>query len=262
VSARAGELRRLELRALAAVCAREALWVRRFWLHTVAGTSALALVFMLVFGGALAGRVGRVDGVPYLAFIFPGLLVMTVASQSLGSASVRLVSGKYEETLDELLSAPIARWKLVAGYLSGSVVRSLLSSCVLLAIAAVFVGTPARPGLLVAALAATVLCAGTLGLLVGLAADGYDTQGQVMSMVVQPLTLVAGVFYRAGSLPSPWRTLTRVDPLFYLVDATRAGFTGRHEVPVALSLGVTLAVAAVALLTAALLFARGWKLRP
>jgi ABC-2 type transport system permease protein len=125
-----------------------------------------------------------------------------------------------------------------------------------------FAGALDRPALAVASLALTGLVFAALGVIIGIWAETFDQHSFIASVVIAPLALLGGVFYAAGTLEEPWSTLTRLDPLYYIVDANRAGFTGFHESPLWLSLVVTALVALAAFAAASMLLARGWRLKP
>ncbi|MGH3102526.1 MAG: ABC transporter permease [Gaiellaceae bacterium] len=249
-------------RGVLALAGREARRVVSLWTQTILPPALTAVLFLAVFGGALGQRIEAIEGVPYLTFILPGLLVMTVASSAFANASTSLFQAKNEGYIDDLLSSPLRGWQIVLGYLPGSLVRSFAAAGVTAAVAAPFADAGYQPALAVAALFLTALVFSTLGVITGIWADTFDQHSFVANIVITPLALVGGVFYSARTLDEPWSTLTRIDPLYYLVDATRAGLTGFHESEVWISLVVAVATAVAAFTAAALLLARGWRLKP
>lgn len=250
-------------RGTAALAERELRRVLSLWTQTVAPPVLTAFVFLAVFGGALGSRVRNVEGVPYRDFILPGLLVMTVASQAFANNSTSLFQARNEGYVEDVLSSPLRPWQIVVAYASGGLLRGWLAAAMVAAVAAPFNERGvADAAVVVVALLLTGLVFAGVGVITGLWADTFDRHAFVANLVITPLALVGGVFYSARSLSEPWATLTRFDPLYYLVDAARAGFTGFHETAVWLSLVVTAAVAAATFATAVALVAHGWRLKP
>ncbi|RDI75688.1 ABC-2 type transporter [Gaiella occulta] len=250
-------------RGTAALAERELRRVLSLWTQTVAPPVLTAFVFLAVFGGALGSRIRNVEGVPYRDFVLPGLLVMTVASQAFANNSTSLFQARNEGYVEDVLSSPLRPWQLVVAYASGGLLRGWLAAAIVAAVATPFSERGvADAAVVVVALLLTGLVFAGAGVITGLWADTFDRHAFVANLVITPLALVGGVFYSARSLSEPWATLTRFDPLYYLVDAARAGFTGFHESAVWLSLLVTAAVAAATFATAVALVARGWRLKP
>ncbi len=220
------------------------------------------VIFLVIFGGALGDRLQPAPGVDYLTFILPGLLVLTVVGQAFANTSTSLFQAKNEGYIEDVLSSPMQPWQIVLASMAGGLLRAWLAALVLAAVAAPFAGAPADPALLVLALVLGGLVFAPLGVITGMWADTFDQHAFIANLVITPLALLAGVFYAPSRLEDPWEALTRADPLFYLVDATRAGFTGAHETSLVLSLGVAAGAAAAITLTAIALLARGWRLKP
>jgi ABC-2 type transport system permease protein len=249
-------------RGTLALAGREVRRVLSLWTQTLLPPVLTAVLFLAVFGGALGDRIREIEGIPYLEFILPGLLVMTVASQTVANNSTTLFQAKSEGYIDDVLTSPLRPWQLALAYMAGGLVRGLTAAAAVALLAMPFAGGPERPGVAVAALLLTGLVFSLLGVITGIWAETFDQHSFVAGIVITPLALVGGVFYPASALGEPWETLTRLDPIYYLVDATRAGFTGVHESSVWLSLVVTAVVAVAAFAAASALLARGWRLKP
>jgi ABC-2 type transport system permease protein len=258
----AAELRVQQRRGTLALTGRETRRVLSLWTQTILPPVITALLFLAVFGGALGGRIHRIEGVRYLDFILPGLLVMTVASQATANAATSLFQAKNEGYLEDVLTSPLRPWQIVASYAAGSLARAYAAAIIVAAVAAPFTDGIHSEGILVLTLILSGVIFAALGVITGIWADSFDQHAFVASIVITPLALLGGVFYSARSLGRPWSTLTRVDPLYYLVDATRAGLTGFHESSIWLSLAVAGFVAAAALAAAVALVGRGWRLKP
>ena len=249
-------------RGAVALSGREVRRVLSLWTQTILPPVVTALLFLAVFGGAVGDRIGEVEGIAYDRFILPGLLVMTVASQSFANNSTSIFQAKSEGYVDDLLTSPLRGWQLALAYMTGGIVRAAVAALAVALAAAPFAGSPASLGTTLAPLALTALLFSALGVIGGLWASTFDQHSFVANIVIGPLALVAGVFYSARSVGEPWETLTRFDPLYYLVDATRTGYTGFGETTVWLSVVVAGASVLAASAAAAILFARGWRLKP
>jgi ABC-2 type transport system permease protein len=255
-------LREAQRRGTLALAGREVRRVLSLWTQTILPAVVTAALFLGVFGGPLGARIRQLEGLDYLEFILPGLLVMTVAAQSIANASTSLFQAKNEGYIEDVLTAPLRAWQLVAAYMVGAIVRSLTAALVIAVAAAPFAGGIERPLLAAAALVLTALVFSALGTIVGVWADTFDQHSLVVAIVVTPLALLGGVFYSARTLDEPWSTLTQLDPIYYLVDATRFGFTGFHESTVGVSLAIAALVAAATFAAATAIVARGWRLKP
>jgi ABC-2 type transport system permease protein len=256
------ELTVRQQRGTIALAGREVRRVVSLWTQTILPPVVTAGLFLVVFGGALGARIREVEGLAYLDFILPGLLVMTVASQSVANASTSLFQAKNEGYIEDVLTAPLRAWQLVLAYMIGAVVRALAAALIVALAAAPFAGGVAHAGAAVLALFLTTLVFSALGTIVGVWADTFDQHSFVAAIVITPLALLGGVFYSARTLAEPWSTLTKLDPIYYLVDATRYGFTGFHESSIAVSLAVAAVVAVTTFAVASGVVAHGWRLKP
>jgi ABC-2 type transport system permease protein len=249
-------------RGTLALAGREVRRVLSLWTQTILPPVLTAALFLAVFGGALGERIREIEGIPYLDFILPGLLVMTVASQTFANNSTSLFQAKSEGYIEDVLTSPLRAWQLALSYMVGGLVRGFAAALAVVALAVPFVGGLERPAIALVSLGLTGLVFSAVGVITGIWAETFDQHSFIANIVITPLAIAGAVFYTAGTLPEPWETLTRFDPIYYLVDATRAGFTGVHESPVWLSLVVTALVAVAAFAAASALLARGWRLKP
>jgi len=187
---------------------------------------------------------------------------MTVASQAFANSSTSLFQAKNEGYIEDVLSSPMRSWQLLIGYVSGGLLRGWIAAAVLWLVAWPFAGAVEQPVLVAAALGLTGVIFAVLGVITGMWADTFDQHAFIANVLITPLALVAGVFYSAERLDQPWRTLTHLDPIYYLVDATRHGYTGVHEASTWAALAVAAALAAAVFALAAALLERGWRLKP
>jgi ABC-2 type transport system permease protein len=260
VVASAGELRIVQRRAMWALAGREMRRVLSLWTQTLLPPVLTGVVFLAIFGGALGPRLD-VAGIDYVRFVLPGLLVMTVAGQAFANNSTSVFQAKLEGYIEDVLTSPMRPWQLLVGYMSGGLLRGLLAALSLWLVARPFAGGVSEPALTVLALVLTGLIFSALGVITGIWADTFDQHAFIANVFIAPLALVAGVFYAAERLQQPWRTLTRFDPIYYLVDATRHGYAGVQETTTWVTLTVAAAAAAVVFGVAVGLLGRGWRLK-
>lgn len=259
---KAAEFRRAQLRGTRALAERESRRVVVLWTQTIVPAVVTGVLFLAVFGGELGPRIGEIEGVPYMTFILPGLLVMTVIGQAFANNSTSLFQSKSEGHIEDVLTSPLRAWQLAVAYMAGGLVRAFVATAAIAAIAIPFTGGVSDPALVAASLFLAGLIFASLGVITGVWAESFDQHAFVANLVVTPLVLLGGVFYSASALDEPWSTLTRVDPLFYLVDMTRAGFIGSHEATIWISVVVTAGFATITFAAATCVIASGWRLKP
>ena len=255
-------LRQASRRGTAALSGREVRRVTKLWSQTILPPVVTAVLFMAVFGGALGGQLRQVSGISYLWFILPGLLVMTVAGQAYANTSTSLYQARNEGYIDDILSSPLRPAEVVWSYMVGGLYRGWISAALVGAVALPFVDGVENWFLALAVLILTGIIFSALGVMTGIWADSFDQQAFVAALIISPLALLGGVFYNVETLSEPWRTLTLLDPIYYLVDAERAGVTGLHESAVWLSVIIAAVAAVIAALWAVRQFRRGKRLRP
>ncbi len=239
--------------------------VLRFWkvsFQTVAAPVLTAVMYLLIFGHVLQGRVQVFDGVGYTSFLIPGLVMMSVLQNSFANTSSSLIQSKITGNLVFLLVSPLSHWAWYAAYVGAAMVRGLMVGLGVFVVTVWFAPPAfAQPIwiLVFAALGAGML--GSLGLIAGLWAEKFDQMAAFQNFIIMPMTFLSGVFYSVHSLPSFWQAASHLNPFFYMIDGFRRGFFGVSDVSPWLSLAVVgvsfLVVAGVALR----LLAAGYKLR-
>ncbi len=234
--------------------------VLSLWTQTILPPVVTGAIFLAVFGGALGDRL-QVTDVAYVQFILPGLLVMTVAGQAFANNSTSLFQAKNEGYIEDVLTSPMRPWQLVAAYMAGGLLRAWLAAAVLAAVAVPFIGPVPDPLLTVLALILTGLVFAPLGVITGIWADTFDQHSFIANLIVTPLALLGGVFYSAERLEQPWQTLTRADPIYYLVDSSRQGLAGVGDANVTVALVIAAAVAVGVFAAAVALLSSGWRLK-
>jgi len=247
---------------LAWLARRETLRVSKLWTQTILAPVVSSLLFILVFGLSLGGRIKQLGDVDYEVFIVPGLVTMAMAQAAFSNNASTIFQARFDRYVHDVLSAPMHPWQVTLGFTVGGLYRALAIGGSLALLAILLVGVPVeRPFALAAAVALGLVLFAALGLVVGIYAETWDHTTFIQNIVILPLAFVGGVFYSIDVLPSPWEELSHFNPVFYLVDAVRFGFLGQSDVSVWLSLGVTAALAIPAYAWAQYLFTTGRRLK-
>ncbi len=239
--------------------------VRRFvrvWTQTLLAPLLTSVLYILVFGYGLGSRIREAAGVPYLEFILPGLVLMSVITAAYGNTSTSLFDAKRDRYIDDVLISPMTPLQIALAYVLGGVVRGLLVGAGTFALAMPLAGLPAKHPLLLllTALAASVIFA-SLGIVAGVLATRIDHVFFLTNIVIQPLAFLGGVFYSVEMLPDPLRVATYFNPIFYAIDAFRFASLGVSDVPPYPSLTALLIFAFLALLGTTEMLRRGHNLR-
>ena len=237
----------------------------RFW--RTAGQSIIAPVisttlYFVVFGAAIGSRVSAVDGVPYGLFIVPGLIMLSLLTQSIANASFGIYFPRFAGTIYEILSAPISPFEIVLGFVGAAASKSILIGLIILATSALFV--PLRidhPVWMLAILFLTAVTFSLFGFVIGLWADGFEKLQIIPLLVVTPLTFLGGSFYAVSMLPPFWHAVSLVNPVVYLISAFRWAFFGSGDVGIALSLAMTGVFLAICLGLVTYIFRTGYRLK-
>jgi ABC-2 type transport system permease protein len=220
------------------------------------------LLYVFVFGLALGSRIPSVQGVSYAQFLIPGLIMLQVIDSSYGECSSSLFQGRFMNSIQELLIAPMSALEIVAGYVLGSLARALLIAGLITGLGLVLVHiAPHDWALYFAVIALVSILFSALGLIFGLVADKFDHIAILTTFVITPLTFVGGVFTSATMLPPALRNFELFNPIFYTIDAFRRSYTGESYLEPVFSLGMIALLAAIALGTVLRLTAIGYKLR-
>jgi ABC-2 type transport system permease protein len=219
-------------------------------------------LYFVVFGAAIGGRMQSVHGVPYGAFIVPGLVMLSIFTQSLSNASFGIYFPRFTGTIYELLSAPISSLEMVLAYVGAAATKSVLLGLVILLTAAFFVPLRiAHPGWMVAFLLLTALTFSLFGFIIGLWAKGFEQLQLVPMLVITPLTFLGGAFYSIDMLPPLWRTVTLFNPVVYLIDGFRWSFVDTADVGVGWSLAATLGLLLACMAVVGWMVRTGYRLK-
>lgn len=249
--------------AIAAIYRFEMARTFRTLMQSIASPVLQTTLYFVVFGAAIGARMGEVDGVGYGAFIIPGLIMLSLLSESIGNASFGIYLPKWSGTLYQVLSAPVSWIEVVIGYVGAAASKSILLGLLILATARLFVPYEiAHPLWMVAFLVLTAVSFSLFGFILGLWADNFEQLQVVPLMVVTPLTFLGGAFYSIGMLPPAWQTIALFNPVVYLVSGFRWSFYGISDVNVGVSLAAIVGFLAACLLLVWWIFRTGWRLRP
>jgi ABC-2 type transport system permease protein len=237
-------------------------WFRTLTQSIMAPVISTSLYFV-VFGSAIGSRMSSVDGVSYAAFIVPGLIMLSLLTESVSNASFGIHMPKWSGTIYELLSAPVSWWEAVAGYVGAAATKSVLLGLIMLATARIFVPYHiAHPAMMAAFLVLTAISFSLFGFIIGVWADGWERLQIVPTLIITPLTFLGGSFYSVAMLPPLWRHITLFNPVVYLVSGFRWSFYAHADVPVGLSLAATAGFMIACLIVVWRIFATGYKLKP
>jgi ABC-2 type transport system permease protein len=237
----------------------------RFWkvaTQTIAAPILTAMLYLLIFGHVLEGRVEVYPGVSYTAFLVPGLVMMSVLQNAFANSSSSLIQSKITGNLVFILLPPLSHWEILLAYVSASVVRGLAVGAGVFAITAWFAHLSFAAPLWIivfAVMGAAIL--GTLGVIAGIWADKFDQLAAFQNFLIMPATFLAGVFYSIHSLPAFWQAVSHFNPFFYMIDGFRHGFFGQSDISPWTSLAIVSAFFAVLAAVAINLLRGGYKLR-
>ena len=219
-------------------------------------------LYFIVFGAAIGSRMTAVDGVSYGAFIVPGLVMLTLLTESVSNASFGIYLPRFTGTIYELLSAPVSVVEVLIGYVGAAATKSVALGIVIILTARLFVSFDiVHPVWMAAFLVLISVTFSLFGFILGVWADGFEKLQIVPVMIISPLTFLGGTFYSIDMLPPAWQTVALLNPVVYLVNGFRWAFNGKADVSAGISFGVTVAFMAVCVAVIAWIFKTGYRLR-
>jgi ABC-2 type transport system permease protein len=219
-------------------------------------------LYFIVFGAAIGSRMAHVDGVSYGAFIVPGLIMLSILTESVSNASFGIYMPKYSGSIYEILSAPISTLEIVIGYIGAAATKSVILGTIILATARLFVTfTIAHPVWMVASLLLTSVTFSFFGFIIGIWADGWEKLQIVPLMVVTPLTFLGGSFYSISMLPPLWQKVALLNPVVYLISGFRWSFYGISDVNIVVSFGMIVVFLVACFAAVWVIFRTGYKLK-
>ena len=219
-------------------------------------------LYFVVFGAAIGQRIAEVDGVSYGAFIVPGLIMLSVLTQSIMNASFGIYFPRFTGTIYEVLSAPVSPLEIVLGYVGAAATKSVIIGLIILATASLFVPLRiAHPVWMIVFLALTALTFSLFGFIIGVWADGFERLQMIPMLVVAPLTFLGGTFYSINMLPPFWQTVSLFNPVVYLVSAFRWSFYEASDVSVGISATIMVGFLGLCLAVVSWIFRTGYRLK-
>lgn len=235
--------------------------LRTLWQSVVTPVITTALYFV-VFGGAIGGRMEAVDGVAYGAFIVPGLIMLSLFTQSIFNASFGIYFPKFTGTIYEILSAPVSSLEVVIAYVGAAATKSAVLGLIILATAALFVPLQVlHPVMMLAMLVLISVTFSLFGFIIGIWAGSFEQLNFIPMLIVTPLTFLGGSFYSIDMLPEGWRTVALFNPVVYLISGFRWTFYGQGDVAIGISVAATLGFFALCLGVVMWMFKTGYRLK-
>ena len=230
--------------------------------QTIASPVISTSLYFVVFGAAIGSRIEEIGGVSYGAFIVPGLLMLSVLTQSVSNAAFGIFFPKFTGAIYEILSAPISFFEILLGYVGAAATKSLILGVIILCTASLFVPIEiAHPAWMIAFLVLTCVSFSLFGFIIGLWAGNFEKLQMIPLLVITPLVFLGGSFYTIDMLPPPWRTITLFNPAVYLISGFRWSFIESADVGVGLSLFMILLFLAACLAVVGWMFRTGYRLR-
>ncbi|MGJ5049344.1 ABC transporter permease [Bradyrhizobium oligotrophicum] len=252
----------MNLRAVAAIYKFEMARTWRTLLQSIVSPVVSTSLYFVVFGAAIGSRISEVDGVSYGTFIVPGLVMLSVLTQSISNASFGIYFPKFIGTIYEILSAPISHFEIVLGYVGAAATKSIILGLIILATAGLFVPLHVQhPVWMLSFLVLTAVTFSLFGFIIGIWADGFEKLQMVPMLVVTPLTFLGGSFYSVNMLPPTWHSIALLNPVVYLISGFRWSFYEIADVRVEISVGVTLLFLAICMAIILWIFKTGYRLK-
>lgn len=234
----------------------------RTLMQSIASPILSTSLYFIVFGAAIGSRMGEIDGIAYGAFIIPGLLMLSLLSESISNASFGIYFPKFSGTIYEVLSAPVSPVEVVLGYVGAAASKSIILGVLILITARIFVDYQiAHPLWMIGFLILTAITFSLFGFIIGLWADDFQKLQVIPLMVVMPLTFLGGAFYSISMLPQPWQTIALFNPVVYLISGFRWSFYGVSDVNVGISLGMICFFLVLCLAAVWWIFKTGYRLK-
>jgi ABC-2 type transport system permease protein len=252
----------MNFRAVLAIYKFEMARTGRTLLQSIVSPVISTSLYFVVFGAAIGSRITEIEGVPYGAFIVPGLIMMMLLTQSTTNASFGIYFPRFVGTIYELLSAPVSFFEIVLGYVGAAATKSIILGLLILATSMLFVPLHiAHPVWMVAFLVLTAVTFSLFGFIIGVWADGFEKLQVIPLLVITPLTFLGGSFYSTSVLPPVWQTITLFNPVLYLISGFRWSFFGIADVAVGVSVAMTALFLGLCLIVLWWIFKTGYRLK-
>lgn len=252
----------MNFQAIKAIYLFEMARTRRTLFQSVVSPVISTSLYFVVFGAAIGSRISEIDGVSYGAFIVPGLIMLSLLTQSISNASFGIYFPKFVGTIYELLSAPVSPFEIVIGYVGAAATKSILLGLIILATAALLVPIEiAHPIWMMAFLVLTAVTFCLLGFIIGVWADNFEKLQIIPLLVITPLAFLGGSFYSINMLPPFWQNVTLLNPVLYLISGFRWSFYENADVSVAISVAMIMLFLAICMFTVWWIFKTGYQIK-
>ncbi|GGB41043.1 transport permease protein [Oceanisphaera marina] len=225
--------------AFKSILHREVVRFGRIWVQTLVPPAITMTLYFVIFGNLIGSRIGEMDGFSYMAFIVPGLIMMSVITNSYSNVASSFFSSKFQHNVEELLVAPVPTYVIIAGYVGGGVIRGLLVGLIVSLVSLFFVDLHIEHLFsVVVTVFLTAVLFSLAGLLNAIFARSFDDVSIIPTFILTPLTYLGGVFYSISLLPDFWQGVSHINPVLYMVNAFRYGFLGISDVPLTVAYGI------------------------
>jgi ABC-2 type transport system permease protein len=252
----------MNLYAISAIYRFEMARTQRTWLQSIVSPVISTSLYFVVFGAAIGSRISTIEGVSYGAFIVPGLIMLTLLTQSVANASIGIYFPRFSGTIYEILSAPASSLEIVIGYVGAAATKSIVLGLIILGTSALFVPMQIdHPLWMLAFLVLTAVSFSLFGFILGIWADGFDKLQVFPLLIITPLTFLGGTFYSTNLLPPFWRTVTLFNPIVYLISGFRWSFFGLADVNIGISIAAIVCFLALCLTVVWWIFKTGYRLK-
>jgi len=252
----------MNIYAIRAIYNFEMARTRRTLMQSIAAPVLSTVLYFVVFGAAIGNHMMKIDGVSYGAFIIPGLVMMSLMTQSIANASFGIYMPQFSGTIYEVLSAPISALEIVAGYVGAAASKSIILGTLILITARFFVAFEiAHPLFMIAFLTMTAITFSMFGFIIGIWADGFEKLQIIPLLIVTPLSFLGASFYSINMLPAGWQTIALFNPVVYLISGFRWSFYGSADMPVGISMVMALVFLLICVAMIYWIFKTGYKLK-
>ncbi len=252
----------MNLHAIKAIYRTEMTRMMRTVVQSIVAPVLSTSLYFVIFGAAIGSRITEIDGISYGAFIVPGLIMLSIMTESISNSSFAIYFPKFTGTIFELLSAPISFVEVLLGYVGAAATKSVIIGLIILGTASFFVTIDiAHPVIMMLFLVLISVSFSLFGFILGVWADGWEKLTIVPILVIMPLTFLGGTFYSISMLPPAWQTISLFNPVVYLISGFRWSFYENSDVAVAISLGMVLGFLLLCLIAVWWIFKSGYKLR-
>ena len=248
--------------AFRSLLAKEINRFTRIWVQTLVPPAITMTLYFIIFGSLIGSRIGEMNGFSYMEYIVPGLIMMSVITNSYGNVSSSFFSTKFQHSIEEMLVSPIPNWVILSGFVLGGVARGLAVGLIVTALSLFFTNLHIHHlGITVATICLTSVVFALGGFLNALFANSFDDISIIPTFILTPLTYLGGVFYSIDLLPSFWQNVSLLNPILYMVNTFRYGFLGVSDIDITFAFGMMLLTVTVLFSASLILLNRGKGIR-